>query len=114
MLIILLYSKYLLYPPIPERMTESRYIEKKAYLSRYTHERMLAFREAAARHASDSGNEEEWLRSLQQDLPKFVPFLTKKCGLEFRGRILEIGAGGAWLSAEISKLPRSEEHTSEL
>src|SRR5699024_6997588 len=25
---------------------------------------------------------------------------------EFRGRILEIGAGGAWLSAELSKLPR--------
>jgi ubiquinone/menaquinone biosynthesis C-methylase UbiE len=25
--------------------------------------------------------------------------------LEFRGRILEIGAGGAWLSAELSKLP---------
>src|SRR6266850_172042 len=87
-------------------MTESKYIEKKTYLSRYTHERVLALREAAAKHASDSGNEEEWLRSLQHDLPKFVPFLTKKCGLEFRGRILEIGAGGAWLSAEISKLPR--------
>jgi ubiquinone/menaquinone biosynthesis C-methylase UbiE len=87
-------------------MTESKYIEKKTYLSRYTHERVLALREAAAKHASDSGNEEEWLRSLQHDLPKFVPFLTRKCGLEFRGRILEIGAGGAWLSAEISKLPR--------
>ncbi|HWQ91453.1 MAG TPA: class I SAM-dependent methyltransferase, partial [Clostridia bacterium] len=31
---------------------------------------------------------------------------TKTCDIEFRGRMLEIGAGGAWLSAEISKLPK--------
>ncbi len=42
---------------------------------------------------------------MQRDLPKFVPCLTQHCGLVFRGRILEIGAGGAWLSAELSKLP---------
>ena len=35
-----------------------------------------------------------------------MPFLTKTCGLDFRGRILEIGAGSAWLSAELSKQPR--------
>src|SRR6185295_9862786 len=52
------------------------------------------------------GNEEKWFLSAKQDLPKFVPFLTKKCGLEFRGRILEIGARTCWLSAEISKLPK--------
>jgi ubiquinone/menaquinone biosynthesis C-methylase UbiE len=56
---------------------------------------------------SGSGQaEEDWLRSVQEELPRFVPFLTRKCGLEFRGRILEIGAGGAWLSAELSKLPK--------
>ena len=38
--------------------------------------------------------------------PRYIPFLTEKCGLEFRGRILEIGASGAWLSAELSKQPR--------
>jgi hypothetical protein len=54
----------------------------------------------------ESGAEAEWLRAVQEDLPKFIPFLTKKCRLEFRGRILEIGAGGAWLSAELSKLPK--------
>jgi len=32
--------------------------------------------------------------------------LEKRCTAGFRGRILEIGAGGAWLSAELSKLPR--------
>ena len=36
---------------------------------------------------------------------KFTPFLTRQCGVEFRGRILEIGAGAAWFSAELSKLP---------
>jgi len=90
-----------------QRMTaESRYIEKKQYLSRYAHERTVALRESAAKIAIGSGAEAEWLRSVQEDLPRFVPFLTDKCGLEFRGRILEIGAGGAWLSAELSKLPK--------
>jgi ubiquinone/menaquinone biosynthesis C-methylase UbiE len=86
--------------------TESRYIEKSEFLSSYTHERKVALRELAARTAMASGDEAEWLRSLQKDLPKFIPFLTQKCGLEFRGRLLEIGAGGAWLSAELSKLPK--------
>lgn len=85
--------------------TESKYIEKREFLSSYTHERKVALRESAARAAMTSGDEAEWLHSLQKDLPKFVPFLTQKCGLEFRGRMLEIGAGGAWMSAELSKLP---------
>jgi ubiquinone/menaquinone biosynthesis C-methylase UbiE len=63
-------------------------------------------RESAARLGMESGNEEEWLRCVKEDFPRFIPFLTEKCGVEFRGRVLEIGAGGAWLSAEISKLPR--------
>ena len=81
-------------------------IEKREYLSRYAHERTVALRETAALRALDSVAEAEWLRSVHEDLPKFIPFLTDKCGLEFRGRILEIGAGGAWLSAELSKLPK--------
>jgi ubiquinone/menaquinone biosynthesis C-methylase UbiE len=32
--------------------------------------------------------------------------LKKKCGIEFHGRILEIGAGAGWLSGELSKLPK--------
>jgi ubiquinone/menaquinone biosynthesis C-methylase UbiE len=48
----------------------------------------------------------ELLKAAQRELPRFVQFLIEKCGLEFRGRVLEIGAGTAWLSAEISKLPR--------
>jgi ubiquinone/menaquinone biosynthesis C-methylase UbiE len=85
---------------------ESKYVDRKSYLSRYAHERTLALRESAARLGMESENEEEWLRCVKEDFPRFIPFLTKKCGVEFRGRVLEIGAGGAWLSAEISKLPR--------
>ena len=83
--------------------TESKYIEKKAYLSRYTHERALARRESDERMAAEFNS--EWLRGVKEDLPQFIPFLTGNCGMEFRGRILEIGAGAAWLGAELSKLP---------
>ena len=83
---------------------ESRYVEKKAYLSRYAHERLLAQRESPARVKAEFSD--EWFRRAKEDLPKFIPFLTKECGVEFRGRVLEIGAGGAWLSAELSKLPK--------
>jgi protein-L-isoaspartate O-methyltransferase len=50
------------------------------------------------RRANRCGTEEQWLG--------LVPFLQQKCGIEIWGRVLEIGAGGGWLSAEISKLPR--------
>jgi len=34
-----------------------------------------------------------------------APYLARRFGIEFHGRILEIGAGAGWLSAELSKLP---------
>ncbi len=83
---------------------ESRYVEKKAYLSRYAHGRVLARNESAADVKAEFGD--EWLRRAKEDLPRFIPFLVKDCKVEFRGRVLEIGAGGAWLSAELSKLPK--------
>jgi SAM-dependent methyltransferase len=82
---------------------ESRYIEKEAYLSRYTHKRAIAQRESDERLKAEFTG--DWLRSVKEELPKFIPFLTGKCGMQFRGRILEIGAGSAWLGAELSKLP---------
>ena len=85
---------------------ESKYIENKAYLSRWAREWPLALGELGARPAIQLGPEDEWLRRVKEDFTKYAPFLTEKCGLEFRGRILEIGAGGAWFSAELSKLPR--------
>jgi len=82
---------------------ESRYVETKSYLSRYSHELKVAARESEDRLTAEFGG--DWLRSVKEELPKFIPFLTEDCGLHFRGRILEIGAGAAWLSAELSKLP---------
>lgn len=42
---------------------------------------------------------------LQERAAQVAPYLTKRFGLQFRGRILELSAGAAWLSAELSKLP---------
>jgi ubiquinone/menaquinone biosynthesis C-methylase UbiE len=79
-------------------MTESKYVDKKSYRSRYAPERVSPHTDDAA--ASDD------VLAAKDELPKFVPFLTRKCGVGFFGRILEIGAGGAWLSAELSRLPK--------
>ena len=66
---------------------------------------MLIERAEASHPAEGFKTEAEWMRCVKEDFPKFIPFLTRRCELEFRGRILEIGAGGAWFSAELSKLP---------
>ena len=83
--------------------TDSKYIEKQSYLSRHSHELAVARRESEERLASEFND--EWYRSAQEEWPKFVKFLTGECGIKFHGRVLEIGAGGAWFSAELSKLP---------
>ncbi len=85
---------------------ESRYVEKKCALPR-----SLVERGEASHPGDEFASEAEWLRCVKEDFPKFIPFLTKKCGLEFRGRVLEIGAGAAWFSAELSKLPKVVEVT---
>jgi ubiquinone/menaquinone biosynthesis C-methylase UbiE len=83
-------------------MAESRYIENRLNLSRYRHEHRAATHHAEPERAATDGGP----RIQREELHKFVPFLKKKCGLEFRGRVLELGAGTAWFSAELSKLPR--------
>lgn len=85
------------------KQTESRYIERKSYLSRYSHERAVAARESEERLAQEF--DREWFHRAKVEWPKFVPFLIEKCDLDFRGRILEIGAGAAWFGAELSKRP---------
>lgn len=87
------------------KTTVSHYVEKPGYLSLLVHRRELAFRESDGHLATEFGSEAEWLRCMKEDYPKFIPFLIKRCGLDLRGRILEIGAGAAWFSAELSKLP---------
>jgi len=83
---------------------ESKYIEKKSYRSRYAPERVSTQADEDAQ--KENASCQEGLRWAKDDLAKFIPFLRRECGLEFFGRILEIGAGGAWLSAELSRLPR--------
>jgi len=87
-------------------LSESKYVDKKAYLSRYAEEQTLALRETHGRRASEFVDEAEWFRCVEEVFPKYLPFLQAHCGVEFFGRVLEIGAGGAWLTAELSKLPR--------
>jgi ubiquinone/menaquinone biosynthesis C-methylase UbiE len=84
-------------------ITESKYVEKKPYLSRHSHELIVAQRESEDRIAQEFTA--DWYRSAKEEWPKFVHFLTGQCGIKFHGRVLEIGAGGAWFSAELSKLP---------
>jgi SAM-dependent methyltransferase len=89
----------------PVNTTESKYVEKKSRPPHLAYELEMAERESKVRLVAEFGNETEWLRRVQEDFIKFIPFLTRQCGVEFRGRILEIGAGAAWFSAELSKLP---------
>jgi SAM-dependent methyltransferase len=86
------------YSSLSLNTTESRYIEKKMPA------RSVLCKDAR-RLDSVIGREGDWLRVVKEDFPKFIPFL-RRSGVEFRGRILEIGAGEAWFSAELSKLPR--------
>jgi len=95
-----------LLPSLFLNVIESRYIEKHGSLPRLARQRELALRRDARKLEIDFGSETEWLRRVKEDFPKFIPFLTRRCGVVFRGRILEIGAGAAWFSAELSKLPR--------
>ena len=88
---------------------ESRYVEQEGYLSQLVHEQELAFRETEGHLATEFGSETEWIRCVNEEFPKFIPFLTNRCGLRFQGRILEIGAGACWFSAELSKLPEVTE-----
>lgn len=80
--------------------TESRYVENRIDLPA-----TLIEKAEAAHPSGDFGSEAEWVRAIREDYPKFIPFLTRHCGLDIRGRILEIGAGTGWFSAELSKLP---------
>lgn len=63
-------------------------------------------RNAAASTTPAERGDTAFLRKATDHYPKFVSFLTEKAGVQFRGRILELGAGSAWFSAELSKLPK--------
>jgi SAM-dependent methyltransferase len=80
---------------------ESKFIERESATARYA----AGKRKAAGPRAAAEPDASQ-LRQIQAHCRQIAQALAGKCGVEFRGRILEIGAGGAWLSAELSKLPR--------
>jgi SAM-dependent methyltransferase len=81
----------------------SRYVEQDATRARGSTTSAAA---ADARRAAARRRETRIVDDLQERAAKVAPYLTKRFGIEFSGRILEIGAGAGWLSAELSKLPR--------
>jgi ubiquinone/menaquinone biosynthesis C-methylase UbiE len=80
---------------------ESKFIERKSATARYA-----AGKRRTEESASPAAPPAEQLKEIQTHCSRVAKALASKCGVEFRGRILEIGAGGAWLSAELSKLTR--------
>lgn len=55
---------------------------------------------AAAERESARADEE-----LGAQAAEVAPYLARRFGLTFRGRVLELGAGAGWLSAALSRLP---------
>jgi len=80
---------------------ESKFIERRSATARFA-----ASKRKVAADASPAQLDTAQLKQIRQRCKRIAQALASKCGVEFRGRILEIGAGGAWLSAELSKLPR--------
>jgi SAM-dependent methyltransferase len=89
--------------------TDSPYVERPDFLSDLAHAEELAFRDSEGHLATEFGSEAAWWRCVQEEFPKFIPFLVETCGVRFAGRVLEIGAGACWFSAELSKLPEVRE-----
>lgn len=81
---------------------QSKFVEKPASRVRASDEQAAnaAVRRAAAREREERTNDD-----LQERAAQVAPYLAKRFGVTFGGRVLEIDAGAAWLSAELSKLP---------
>ena len=82
---------------------ESRFIERAPVRSRLSPVQAAtsAARRAVARERETVADRIE----LPEHVQRLVPYLARRIGVPFRGRILEIGAATAWFSAELSKLP---------
>lgn len=83
--------------------SRSKYVERSTIRPRGSAVQAAA---SVARRAAARERESRITDDLQERAASVAPYLARRFGIEFRGRILEIGAGAAWLSAELSKLPR--------
>jgi len=81
---------------------QSKFVERPATRTRASEEQAAA---AAARRAAARERESRTNDDLQERAAQVAPYLARRFGVSFCGRVLEIDAGAAWLSAELSKLP---------
>lgn len=81
---------------------QSRFVEPPPAAARASEAQTAA---AAVRRAAAREREARTNDDLQERAAEVAPYLARRFGVTFRGRVLEIDAGAAWLSAELSKLP---------
>jgi len=68
----------------------------------------LKYREKIQPHEERFNHPQKWIRNMRKEKLK-IPLILKKKGVEFRGCILEIGAGSCWFSSVLSKFPEVKE-----
>jgi SAM-dependent methyltransferase len=88
------------------RTTTSSIAGLKGNASKASPGRELLFREAPGPGSLVATLRAEEQRQVVRDFTKVLPHLSQRSGMVFHGRILEIGDGDGWLSAELSKQPR--------
>ena len=68
----------------------------------------LEYREKIQPQEEMYDHPQKWIRHMRKEKLK-MPSVLKKKGIEFRGSILEIGAGSCWLSAVLSRFHEVKE-----
>jgi len=84
----------------------SRYFEIELHPMDNTDE--IKYREEIQPQEEMFNHPQRWIKNMRKEKLK-IPLILKKKGIEFRGRILEIGAGSCWFSSVLSKFPEVKE-----
>ena len=86
--------------------SHSRYFELKIHPMDNLDE--LKYREEVQPHEETFRSSQSWIAAMRKE--KFlIPELLRRNGVDFRGCVLEIGAGSCWFSSLLSKFPEVEE-----
>jgi SAM-dependent methyltransferase len=83
--------------------SQSKFVERPA--SRRRPSARQAAESAARRAAAEEREARRTTEELETQANEVAPYLARRFGLTFRGRVLELGAGAGWLSAALSRLP---------
>lgn len=84
----------------------SKYIEIE--LSSIDNLDELRYREKIQPHEERFDSPQKWIRNMRKEKLK-IPLILKQKGVNFRGCVLEIGAGSCWFSSVLSKFHEVEE-----